>query len=147
MVLYALFGHNHTSTGQTVIVNNNVTIDDSQVTAVPEGSHISGFGDQRTIIVPTQNGDQIVPIPVNSTFTQTDDGTLITTPTGVGVLVPNGEDAYKAPVGYDVPPEAAKPMEYDDLQDDSAWYANPWVIGIMVLGIGLTVVAVVKVTR
>jgi len=128
MVLYSIFGHSNTSSGDTV-VNNTYVIngEESEVTAVPEGSHLAGFGDKKTLTVPSEDGDEVIEIPAGSTYTQTDNGLLITTPDGVSVLVPNGDDAYKAEDGYEVPEEAAEPMVYDELKEASAAEADePW---------------------
>jgi len=117
MVLYSLFGHQYTSTGQPVVVNNTTVINNNETTVVPDGSRISGFGDKKSVVVPTANGNQVVAIPPGSTFTQTDEGMLITTPDGTTVLVPSSSDTYKADSGYQVPPEAQQPMQYDPIDN------------------------------
>lgn len=130
MILYSIFGHNTTSGGDTV-VNNTYIIngEESEVAAVPQGSHVTGFGDKRTLVVVSEDGsEEKIEIPAGSTFTDTDDGMLITTPDGVAVLVPTGDGAYKADDSYQVPEEAQVPIEYSEFggeDDDWSWY-NPW---------------------
>lgn len=117
MILSSIFGRSNTSNGDTV-VNNTYVIngEESEVTAVPEGSRLTGFGNKKSLVVPVEEGDEVIEIPFGSTYTQTDEGMLITTPDGVAVLVPSSAEAYKAEDGYEVPEEASAPMEYDTLQ-------------------------------
>ena len=130
MILYSIFGHNTTSSGTTV-VNNTYIIngEESEVTAVPQGSHVTGFGDKRTLVVASEDGsEEKIEIPAGSIFTDTNDGMLITTPDGVAVLVPTGGEAYKAEDSYQVPEEAQAPIEYGEFgneSDDWHWY-NPF---------------------
>ena len=80
------------------------------------------------MVVASDDGDEVIEIPAGSTFTDTDDGMLITTPDGVAVLVPAGEGAYNAEDGYQVPEEAQAPIEYGEFEneeDTSSWY-NPF---------------------
>ena len=128
MILSSIFGRSNTSNGDTV-VNNTYVIngEESEVTAVPEGSRLTGFGNKKSLVVPAADGDEVIEIPEGSTYTQTDNGLLITTPDGVAVLVPESADAYKAEDGYEVPEEAAAPMEYDELKEASAKEKDePW---------------------
>ena len=130
MIIYSIFGHSTTSHGDTV-VNNTYIIngEESEVTAVPEGSHVTGFGDKRTLVVVSEDGDETIEIPAGSTFTDTDNGMLITTPDGIAVLVPTGEESYQADENYQVPEEAQAPIEYgefgNEAEDDWSWY-NPF---------------------
>lgn len=117
MIIYSIFGHNETSNGDTVI-NNTYIIngEESEVTAVPEGSRLTGFGSKKSLVIPGEDGNEVIEIPTGSTYTQTDEGLLITTPDGVAVLVPKSDTAYSAEEGYEIPEEASAPMEYDELQ-------------------------------
>jgi DNA-binding protein HU-beta len=119
MLLYSIFGHSNTSRGDTVVNNNTTYVingAETDVTSVPEGSRLTGFGSKKKLIVPGKDGNEVIEIPAGSTFTKTDNGMLVTTPDGVAVLVPTSADAYKAEDGYKVPPEAAEAMVYEDLK-------------------------------
>ena len=110
MILYSIFGHSKTSQGATV-TNNTYVIDGqkAEVTAVPSGSKIEG----QFVLVKNKDGTEKIAIPEGSTITKIKSGTLITTKDGTGVLVPFGDDAYKAEEGYEVPEDAKQPIKYD----------------------------------
>ena len=120
MILYSIFGHSNTSRGQTVVNNNTYIIngEKTEVTAVPEGSRLIGFGNKKKLIIPAKDGNEIIEIPAGSTFTKTENGMLITTPDGVAVLVPTSTDAYKAADDYKVPAEATEAMVYENLNEN-----------------------------
>jgi len=117
MILSSIFGRSNTSNGDTVI-NNTYVIngEESEVTAVPEGSRLTGFGNKKSLIIPSAEGNEVIEIPVGSTYAQLDEGMLITTPDGVAVLVPSSTESYKAEKDYKIPEEASEPMVYDKLQ-------------------------------
>ena len=126
MIIYSVFGHSHTSRNQTVV--NNYYVDNSNTTeeqneteivAVPEGTTVKTIGKQQYLIVPTEKDGEVeeISIPQGSTFTTTEQGVLIQTPDGRGVLIPKGDQAYNAPKEYKVPDYADKPVEYDEPAD------------------------------